>query len=76
LRIAEKSALPGALRVLAGRGGAAGVMDRCSVVGGNFLESVPGSAETDLLKWIVHDRDYEHATIILRNCRRSRASST
>jgi O-methyltransferase domain len=49
----------------------AGVIDRCSLVGGNFLESVVAGADTYILKWIVHDWDDAHATTILRNCRQA-----
>ena len=48
---------------------AAGVIDRCALVGGNFLDSVVAGADTYVLKWIVHDWDDAHATTILRNCR-------
>ena len=47
----------------------AGVVDRCSLVGGNFLESLVAGGDTYVLKWIVHDWDDAHATTILRNCR-------
>ena len=56
--------------------GAAGVVDRCSFVGGDFLESVPAGGDTYLLKWIVHDWDDAHATTILRNCRRAMGPSS
>ncbi len=48
---------------------AAAVADRCSLVEGDFLESVPEGGDTYLLKWIVHDWDDARATTILRNCR-------
>jgi predicted O-methyltransferase YrrM len=50
---------------------AAGVADRCSLVEGDFLESVPAGGDTYLLKWIVHDWDDARATTILRNCRQA-----
>lgn len=49
----------------------AGVVDRCSVVGGDFLKSLTPGGDTYVLKWIVHDWDDSHATTILRNCRRA-----
>ena len=50
---------------------AAQVADRCSLIEGDFLESVPAGADTYLLKCIVHDWDDVSATIILRNCRQA-----
>jgi hypothetical protein len=49
----------------------AGVLDRCSLIGGDFLESVPEGGDTYLLKWIVHDWDDTRAATILRNCRQA-----
>jgi hypothetical protein len=50
---------------------AAAVADRCSLVAGDFLESLPAGGDTYLLKWIVHDWDDVRATTILRNCRQA-----
>jgi hypothetical protein len=50
---------------------AAAVADRCSLVEGDFLESIPPGGDTYVLKWIVHDWDDAHATTILRNCRQA-----
>ncbi|MBV9582220.1 MAG: methyltransferase [Chloroflexi bacterium] len=47
----------------------AGVLDRCEVIGGNFLESVPGGADVYVLKNIASDWDDATATRILENCR-------
>jgi hypothetical protein len=47
----------------------AGLLDRCEVVGGNFLESVPAGADLYILKNIIHDWNDERATTILKNCR-------
>jgi hypothetical protein len=49
----------------------AGVVDRCSLVGGDFLESLVADGDTYVLKGVVHDWDDAHATTILRNCRRA-----
>ena len=48
---------------------AAGVEDRCAVVGGDFFTSVPAGADACILKYIIHDWDDERAAAILRRCR-------
>jgi hypothetical protein len=55
----------GAAPVLA----AAGVADRCQIVGGSFFDDVPKGADVYLLAAILHDWDDEHAASILRNVR-------
>ncbi len=50
---------------------AADVAARCSVVGGDFFESVPAGGNAYLLQFILHDWDDAHALTILRNCRRA-----
>jgi len=52
-------------RVLA----AAGMEDRCTVVGGDFFTSVPAGADAYILKYIIDDWDDERAAAILRRCR-------
>ncbi len=52
---------------------AAGVADRCDVVGGDFFAEVPEGGHLYLLKNIVHDWDDERAARILANCRRAMA---
>lgn len=47
-----------------------GVGDRCSIVEGNFFESVPSGADTYLLRHIIHDWTDEQSVQILRNCRK------
>ena len=54
----------GAPKVLA----AAGVADRCDIVGGDFFTSVP-HGDALILKAILHDWDDKEATAILRRCR-------
>jgi predicted O-methyltransferase YrrM len=49
----------------------AGVADRCELVGGSFLEGVPGGCAAYLMKFILHDWDDVDATRILRACRRA-----
>ena len=46
---------------------AAGLADRCQVIGGSFFESVPAGADAYLMRHIIHDWDDEKATKILRN---------
>lgn len=48
---------------------AAGVADRCTVVGGSFFESVPSGGDAYVLKHIVHNWDESNALEILRNVR-------
>lgn len=50
---------------------AAGVADRCRVVGGSFFESVPDGGDGYMLKAVLHDWDDEPAVAILRSCRRA-----
>ncbi len=46
---------------------AAGVADRCKVIGGSFFESVPKGADAYLMRHIIHDWDDEKAKRILGN---------
>ncbi len=46
---------------------AAGVLDRCQVVSGNFFQSIPGGADAYLMRHIIHDWDDQKATQILRH---------
>jgi orsellinic acid C2-O-methyltransferase len=50
---------------------AAGVADRCELVGGDFFESVPEGGDAYLMKMVLHDWDDEKAVTILRNCRKA-----
>ena len=50
---------------------AAGVADRCAVVGGSFFEAVPDGGDVYLLSRVIHDWDDAQATTILRACRRA-----
>ena len=45
----------------------AGLADRCSVVGGDMFEAVPGGGDTYLLSFVLMDWDDEHAVRLLRN---------
>jgi len=46
-----------------------GVDSRCSVIEGNFFESLPSGADTYLFRHIVHDWTDEQSIQILNNCR-------
>jgi hypothetical protein len=48
---------------------AAGVSDRCEVVGGSFFDEVPGGADAYVLKSILHDWDDDSSVRILRRVR-------
>jgi O-methyltransferase domain/Dimerisation domain len=50
---------------------AAGVADRCQVVGGDFFEAVPAGGDAYVLRQILHDWDDVRATQILKNCQRA-----
>jgi hypothetical protein len=52
----------------------AGLMDRCEVVGGNFLESVPSGADAYIAKRILMDWDDEQVVALLRRCREAMAA--
>jgi O-methyltransferase/methyltransferase family protein len=53
---------------------AAGVADRCEVVGGSFFDAIPAGADAYVLKAILHDWDDEDAVRILRSCREAIAA--
>jgi hypothetical protein len=48
---------------------AAGFLNRCEVVGGDFFQSVPGGGDVYVLKRILHDWGDERSIQILRRCR-------
>ena len=50
---------------------AAGVADRCEIVGGSFFETVPGGGDAYILQTVIHDWDDEPSVRILQTCRRS-----
>ncbi len=52
---------------------AMGVADRCHVMGGSFLESVPGGGDAYILSRVIHDWDDKVAITILRSCREAMA---
>ena len=48
---------------------AAGVLDRCEIVGGSFFETVPAGGDAYVLKSVLHDWNTDDAAAILRTCR-------
>jgi hypothetical protein len=53
---------------------AAGLTERCSIIGGDFFATVPTGGDAYLLKWIIHDWDEERAVTLLRNCHQAMAA--
>lgn len=53
---------------------AAGVADRCEVVGGSFFEAVPEGGDAYLLKHILHDWDDPASLAVMKACRRASRS--
>ena len=53
---------------------AAGVSERCRVVGGSFFETVPEGGDAYLLKSVIHDWPDAESVEILRTCRRAMPS--
>jgi len=49
---------------------AAGVLDRCEVVGGDMFAAIPSGGDAYVFSRVIHDWDDERATLALRNCRR------
>jgi len=49
---------------------AAGVSDRCEILGGDFFSDSLPCADAYILSQILHDWDDDHACAILTNCRR------
>jgi predicted O-methyltransferase YrrM len=54
---------------------AAGVADRCEIVGGDFFATVPPGGDAYLLRQIIHDWDDAQAAAILTHCRRAMRAS-
>jgi len=48
-----------------------GLAERCELVQGSFLESVPRGGDIYILKWVLMDWPDDQATVILRNCYRA-----
>jgi SAM-dependent methyltransferase len=60
-----------AMEGAAQRFAAAGLTDRCELVGGDLLESVPEGADVYLMRCVLHGYDDESSLRILRNVRRA-----
>ncbi len=50
---------------------AEGLAERCAVVAGDFLATIPEGADACILKSVIHDWDDRQAGAILRNCGRA-----
>ncbi|MEV0898063.1 methyltransferase [Actinoplanes sp. NPDC049802] len=61
--------LPEIADVARKRVAAAGLSERCSVIGGDFLREVPAGADLYLLKGVLHNWSDTDAATLLRNCR-------
>jgi hypothetical protein len=59
--------LPGVVQRAKEKIEAAGIGDRCHVIGGNFMEAVPTGADAYIMRHVIHDWDDEKATKILNN---------
>ena len=57
----------GARKSIAG----AGLAKRCDIAAGDFFKAIPAGGDAYVLRWIIHDWDYDRALIILRNCRQA-----
>lgn len=53
---------------------AAGLGDRCEIIGGSFFESIPSGADAYLMRHIIHDWDDEKSLTILKNIHRAMAA--
>lgn len=54
---------------------AAGLSNRCELVGGNFFDAVPSGADVYMMRHIIHDWDDEKSLTILRNCHQAMPSN-
>src|SRR5262245_35561838 len=50
---------------------AAGLAERCAVVGGDFFAAVPSGGDAYILSVVIHDWDDERSLTILKNCHRA-----
>jgi hypothetical protein len=65
--------LPEVVKAAQARLNAAGVTARCTVVGGDAFEAVPGGGDLYLLSRVIHDWDDNKASRILTSCRNAMA---
>jgi O-methyltransferase/methyltransferase family protein len=49
---------------------AAGLLERCDIVGGNMFEEVPAGGDAYVLSRVIHDWNDAHSVTVLANCRR------
>jgi hypothetical protein len=61
--------LPNVVERGRGKVTAAGLLDRCELVGGSFLEAIPAGASVYMMKWIIHDWEEPAVSSILARCR-------
>jgi hypothetical protein len=61
--------LPGVVAAADGVLEAAGVADRCTIVGGDFFQAVPEGGDAYLMRAILHDWEDPESIAILRNIR-------
>ncbi len=54
-----------------GRLEAAGLLDRCEVIGGDMFDGVPEGGDAYILSRVIHDWGDERSVAILTNCRRA-----
>jgi hypothetical protein len=47
---------------------AAGLIDRCQLIGGDFFQAAPQGADAYVMRHIIHDWDDEQSLTILSNC--------
>ena len=53
-----------------------GLSDRCTLIAGDFFESVPTGGDLYILKHILHDWDDERCIAILKNCHQAMTSDS
>jgi hypothetical protein len=49
---------------------AAGLLERCQIIGGDMFEAVPAGGDAYLLSRVIHGWNDDRAMVILANCRR------
>ena len=49
---------------------AAGILDRCEIVGGDMFDTVPAGGDAYVLSRVIHGWDDDRSVVILANCRR------
>jgi hypothetical protein len=55
---------------------AAGVLDRCRIAGGSFLDSVPAGGDVYILQYVLHDWSDAACATILHHCRKAMEPSS